>query len=283
MTNLLKPNFNYYECHKKHYKRRLLSTSQTNTLFSLTSQQESQLQAAYSEYENLFNLNQLNRLVKYSFFNQEEKSKYLFLYDYSLKYFKDIKQSLRYLDNTKVVDCPFCEHGKPTTLDHIVPKSVEGGFPEFCDNPLNLIPMCQSCNGKKGSIFCNTNGELELINLYRDILPNNQYLKVDIQINNNIPEIHFYIDKNVISDIDLARRIENTYDYLNLCTFYDDLSANKITTLKTQVLNMKNTLNISRDNIKAFLSTMCPKENYWEDVLLRKIVNDDVLFDIIYN
>lgn len=43
------------------------------------------------------------------------------------------------------VDCWYC--GRPAqTLDHIQPRAAGGS-----DEPRNLIPACQSCNGSKGA------------------------------------------------------------------------------------------------------------------------------------
>jgi 5-methylcytosine-specific restriction endonuclease McrA len=45
--------------------------------------------------------------------------------------------------------CPFCgEDGTPNTLDHFLPKTA---FPEFAILPHNLFPMCDICQGDKGT------------------------------------------------------------------------------------------------------------------------------------
>lgn len=43
--------------------------------------------------------------------------------------------------------CPACgEFGKPNTLDHYLPK---GKYPHFSVTPVNLFPMCDSCQKEK--------------------------------------------------------------------------------------------------------------------------------------
>lgn len=43
--------------------------------------------------------------------------------------------------------CPACgEFGKPNTLDHYLPK---GKYPHFSITPVNLFPMCDSCQKEK--------------------------------------------------------------------------------------------------------------------------------------
>ncbi len=45
--------------------------------------------------------------------------------------------------------CPGCgEAGRPNTLDHYLPK---GKYPHLCVTPQNLFPMCDVCQGAKGS------------------------------------------------------------------------------------------------------------------------------------
>lgn len=45
--------------------------------------------------------------------------------------------------------CPSCgEPGRPNTLDHYLPKE---DFPHLAVTPLNLVPMCDGCQGKKGT------------------------------------------------------------------------------------------------------------------------------------
>lgn len=285
MKNLLKPILNYYDEHNNHYKKRLDSENVNNTLWELTSTQETSLKQAYIEYEELYNKNELNKLNRYNFFNIQEKENYLFLFDSSLSFFRNLKKNAKYINGQAIGDCPFCEHGKPTTLDHIVPKEVRNGFPEFCDNPLNLIPMCQACNGKKGTIFKNETGQLELINLYRDELPNDiQYLYVKASLTSNgIIKIEFYFDGSQIKDADFARRLGNTYDYLDLLNYYNDLSTDKIDVLKNQIFQAKSLNVFTKETLKDFIIKQNYILNYWEHVLTRELVSSTQIYEILYS
>lgn len=44
--------------------------------------------------------------------------------------------------------CPLCLHREVGALDHYLPKSQ---YPHLAVTPLNLVPICVVCNGKKGS------------------------------------------------------------------------------------------------------------------------------------
>jgi aryl carrier-like protein len=51
------------------------------------------------------------------------------------------------LNNHELNLCPACgEFGKPNTLDHYLPK---GKYPHFSITPVNLFPMCDSCQKEK--------------------------------------------------------------------------------------------------------------------------------------
>lgn len=41
--------------------------------------------------------------------------------------------------------CPYCNKNKPNTIDHVIPLSKGG-----TNNMDNLLPVCVSCNSKKG-------------------------------------------------------------------------------------------------------------------------------------
>lgn len=45
-----------------------------------------------------------------------------------------------------LTDCPICDAGEPSTLDHYLPKSV---VPTLAVTPCNLVPMCDRCNRRK--------------------------------------------------------------------------------------------------------------------------------------
>lgn len=62
--------------------------------------------------------------------------------------------------------CPHCgELGRPRTLDHYLPKDV---FPEHSINLLNLIPMCDWCQGEKSTEYLTSDGCRRFIHPYFD-------------------------------------------------------------------------------------------------------------------
>lgn len=62
--------------------------------------------------------------------------------------------------------CPICGHGTPLELDHFVPKTL---FPQLCITPSNLVPICHTCNFKKGEYFSKNYLEMPLHPYFDDI------------------------------------------------------------------------------------------------------------------
>lgn len=66
----------------------------------------------------------------------------------------------------KLRACPSCgEDGSPGTLDHYLPKEV---FPELSVCFQNLTPMCDQCQGKKGTSYKNASGGKRFFHPYYD-------------------------------------------------------------------------------------------------------------------
>ena len=62
--------------------------------------------------------------------------------------------------------CPACgEDGTPNTLDHYLPKQ---SFPEFSITACNLFPMCDICQGEKGTATVNLANERLFLHPYFD-------------------------------------------------------------------------------------------------------------------
>lgn len=62
--------------------------------------------------------------------------------------------------------CPACgEDGTPNTLDHYLPKQ---SYPEFSITACNLFPMCDICQGEKGTATVNSANERLFLHPYFD-------------------------------------------------------------------------------------------------------------------
>lgn len=74
--------------------------------------------------------------------------------------------------------CPACgEDGTPNTLDHYLPKEI---FPELSITPANLFPMCDICQGEKGTKTVNSENERLFIHPYFDEFTDRQIVVLEI-------------------------------------------------------------------------------------------------------
>ncbi|WP_198406318.1 hypothetical protein [Delftia acidovorans] len=74
-----------------------------------------------------------------------------------------VLQSLR---SRELQLCPACgEDGTPNTLDHYLPKQ---SYPEFSITACNLFPMCDICQGKKGTATVNATNQRLFLHPYFD-------------------------------------------------------------------------------------------------------------------
>jgi hypothetical protein len=82
------------------------------------------------------------------------------------KALRDLKAAIKNVQAPGVLAvCPLCKISLPRTFDHYLPL---GTFPEFAVHPLNLMPSCQSCNGKKLEAWLNADGDRVCLYLYGD-------------------------------------------------------------------------------------------------------------------
>ncbi|VEI46040.1 HNH endonuclease [Actinobacillus equuli] len=100
------------------------------------------------------------------------------LYEYCLRDCRcgDVYDTI--INLAQSVKCPFCGGiGKPTQIDHFLPKSRYGHFSVL---PENLIPVCKDCNTEYKKEFYPTEKNKQLIHPYLDdytILMSNGYMQ----------------------------------------------------------------------------------------------------------
>ena len=151
------------------------------------------------------------------------------------------------------------------TLDHILPKKVDNGFPEFCDMPLNLFPMCGECNTNKGEKWLDTTGSMKYLNLYRDELPNVQFLFVSVNLDNSILTPNFFLKTDIL-DISISKKLKNTFFDLRIKNKYDEQGCLVFDEIKAAIQILKK-YETNKDIIKQTIRNDRNQLNYWKDVL----------------
>lgn len=209
--------------------------------------------------------------------------KSLHLDNYSYKKTKDLRESVMLRVNYRLDKiCPFCTINEYTSMDHFLPKEL---YPAHSVNSNNLIPCCQKCQDYKG-ILVQAGGHRLFLNLYTDILPKQQYLFVRFNFNGNIvPEVDFYMQNINAIDQDLYNLIYSHYDKLHLFERFNDLAADEIKRLQSQIRYNVGTQ--SDKDIKFSVYSQCADDrayfgfNYWKSILMQACVDDPQMFSLI--
>ncbi|CPR17591.1 Phage-related protein [Brenneria goodwinii] len=106
----------------------------------------------------------------------------LYLYPSEQSIQKPLLETLR---NRELDYCPACgEDGTPNTLDHYLPKDL---FPEFSITLVNLSPMCDICQGKKGTETVDDEGRRLFLHPYFDDFLDRQILRLEVGVPFNAP------------------------------------------------------------------------------------------------
>ena len=135
------------------------------------------LDSQYDIYDYNFNQGSLALLKGNPLFtvhSSDIKSLYgydtLILRELRRKIQKKIPAAVRYT-------CQYCTVTPIESFDHYLPKEE---FPEYAIHTNNLIPCCKTCNGYKSYVWRNATGGRLFINLYRDPVPDQRFLFVEV-------------------------------------------------------------------------------------------------------
>jgi len=204
------------------------------------------------------------------------------LYAYQNSVLQDLRVKLTTTNTGRMVICQSCTLNNANSFDHYISK---GEFPEFAVNPINLIPCCSECNSLKSSQWRGIHGR-NILNHYLDILPQVQYLYVDLGIGNKAIEVKFYLDNsNGVNNL-LFERINNHYTRLELFRRFQENSESVISSLKDDIEN--GLVDSNFDLVRTQVLRRIDREkatkgvNYWQSVLKHTLINDeDFIIDYI--
>jgi hypothetical protein len=258
-----------------------LSRKQDPDLRARLSAITASIQIEYDLYQNQFNSNTLEALLVNPIF-EPYKEDLLSLYSFDSATMRNARKVIEANQSECVrYTCPYCGLDSTGCLDHYLPKTI---FPIFCVNPINLIPACPTCNGPKSQIWL-SNGSRVFLNPYLDILPNVQYLFVDVGTEPN-GDMNFVFSLRNINGIDgnLFGRLEVHFEKLYLL----DRMRRAATGYVTEFLNgIKRHLNkgltwaeITRDVAdKVSDDRAAYGANYWKSALETGLINSPIFLN----
>lgn len=228
------------------------------------------------KYDEAHHTNTLTEIIADpKFKNTIIKEDLLKLYSYKTKAFIKLKNKLTELPNNRSFDtCQYCGINSINTLDHILPKT---NFPEYVVHPLNLFPACSECNSSKLSKWLDTTGTSEFLNLYTDILPQVQFLFVDLAFKGNSIETNFYLDNPFGIEGNLYSVICNHFANLKLLERFKKKSNEIISEFENTIVsnlttnNLEQLLNYARNRIPSERARI--GYNHYKNILELELCN----------
>lgn len=177
-------------------------------------------------------------------------------------------------DNNGLNYCPACgEPGHPNTLDHYLPKSI---YPYLCITPLNLFPMCDACQARKGTKIGDADSPRFFIHPYFDIFAAEQVIELRFYPPYDAPKFTLSCREGLLDEqtrlvqshmreLELEKRYLNYFkgQYLRLFRLVERLRG-KGQDVSAILLEL-------RDSCAAFGA------NVWDHVFYAAVLEDDAM------
>ena len=182
---------------------------------------------------------------------------------------KPILDSLR----TKELQfCPACgEDGTPNTLDHYLPKKK---YPEFSVISRNLFPMCDICQGKKGSKTVNEANQRLFLHPYFDDFTALSVVRLVIGRPFDSPN-SFAIQPHPVLTVDQSALISRHLKELCISSRYEQFFKSEYIRLKRLVSRARNKEQDVRERITGFHAYALDKStNSWGAIFYQGVLDD---------
>lgn len=231
----------------------------------------------YNEYDLHFALNTLNLIPGRRINGPLHKALYN-LYSYNSKVIKNLRSFLIDL-NPKTISgvCQHCGFNSSDTMDHILPRS---SYAEYSVNARNLIPSCTDCNRRKNAS--------DILNLYTDILPQVEYLFMDVLADGDTIDFVFRLDNTCgLVNTNLFDRITLHYSKLDL---FERMKIKAQSEFKGFVIGINQWYMLAGKEqvINSVMDSLTKLReaygfNYWQVAFYKGLVNSNVFWDYYEN
>jgi hypothetical protein len=264
------------------FHKKVLKAKKNKSTKSIVSGLEEVIKTQFECYDTCFANDTLHNLEAADV-TTTQKTALLDLYSFNMKPFQELLIELTTDENNRVSKlCPNCTINNVQSLDHCIPKTE---FPEYSDNPKNLMQCCMTCNGKKSSIW-RTDSTRTFLNLFIDEIPDSQFLYVEGELIDGIPVFNFRLEQPEGMDDLMYARIERHYIGLDLLNRFADNSSDVIDELSFSIKSLFNN-HISKYQIRdAVISSALMLQrkfgrNYWKSLLHIECVSNEQIFNSI--
>ena len=234
---------------------------------------EKTVEALYKEFDEHFPDNSL-RLIPSSRIKKPLRDDLFDMYGYEAAIVKKVKNWLEEHNPVTVYGvCQHCGIVPFDTMDHILPHQQ---YAEYSVHARNLIPCCTDCNRRKN--------EREILNLYVDLLPDVEYLFMDVKANGDTIDLSFRLDNSKgLVQPDLFRRIAAHYAKLDLFDRIKTVAMTRVSGFLTQIKRTYTKYGRQEviDEINEDVEDLRQAYgyNYWEVAFQKGLVNSPVFWD----
>ena len=234
---------------------------------------EKTVEALYKEFDEHFPDNSL-RLIPSDRIKKPLRDDFFDMYSYEAAIVKKVKKWLQEHNSVTVYGvCQHCGIVPFDTMDHILPHQR---YAEYSVHARNLIPCCTDCNRRKN--------EREILNLYVDVLPDVEYLFMDVKANGDTIDLSFRLDNSQgFVQPDLFRKIAAHYAKLELFDRMKTIATTRISGFLTQIKRsyVKYGKQEVIDEINEDVEDLRQAYgyNYWEVAFQKGLVNSPVFWD----
>ncbi|MBU2905107.1 hypothetical protein KO529_09955 [Arenibacter algicola] len=230
----------------------------------------------YIEYRACFDGNNFSLLSAHPF-NNNTKTDLLKLYSFKSKIIQNLKIKITTTETKRIINtCQNCTISEINSFDHLIPKEE---FSEYAVNPKNLFPSCTKCNSYKNTKWKDQNSNPLFLNLYLDILPEQQYLFADIKIEDNVITVEFSLKNPNRIDENTFNLILSHYTELHLLERFTENIDSVITPLENTInkFRQKLPLNEITDLIieTSEVNKLSFGHNYWKSILEIALVTSE--------
>ena len=267
MHNLTPYNGKAFDLYKKAVERKEDGDSKMRLVAA-----EADVESYYTEYDNHLASNTLQsiapRRVKGPLYNDLYD-----MYGFETAMVREIRRGLRQVNPVTVIGiCQHCGIVPFDTMDHVLPHKQ---YAEYSVHAQNLIPCCTDCNRRKN--------EREVLNLYKDTLPDEEYLFMDVTANGDTIDVTFRLD-NSSGKVGAAlfERIQQHYSKLELLQRMRIVALTKVTSFVLSIKALYETqgkdavVSSVLDGLDAMRKAY--GHNYWEVAFQKGLVNSAVFW-----
>lgn len=234
---------------------------------------EETVQAYYEEFDQHFPYNTLRTIAA----RRVRKPLWDDLYDmygFDAAIVKKVKSWLK--DHNPVTVYGVCQHCGIVpfdTMDHILPHQQ---YAEYAVHARNLIPCCTDCNRRKN--------EREILNLYIDVLPDVEYLFMDVNANGDTIDLTFRLDNSqgLVPKV-LFDKITSHYSKLELFDRMKTIADTRVSGFITQIKRTyrrngkQEVINEISEDIEDLRRAY--GYNYWVVAFQKGLVNSPIFWD----